>query len=249
MNFNPLILYIVFAVIAGYLFGILDSRFTSSLRKNKKTEVKEPLSEPAANDSNRVGERTVLKVSVDKGQKWHIDLDGERLLDAGAISSEQRKKIISTLGQIRPWLEGKPGQKTPAERAPIPAIPTSVAPIPVPSARPIIEPVNSSPVSPQPDNENPLKLDPVRGFGSMLIKDVKAKTEKPPSSIVTMIDAVLQTKLVGTPLANKGIRLEDGPMGSVLVCVGSHRYEGVGAVPEPEIREIIKEAIVEWERK
>jgi hypothetical protein len=64
-----------------------------------------------------------------------------------------------------------------------------------------------------------------------------------------MIDEVLQTKLSGTQLMDKAIRLEDGPMGEVIVCVGSQRYDGVGAVPDPEIRDIIKAAITEWERK
>ena len=64
-----------------------------------------------------------------------------------------------------------------------------------------------------------------------------------------MIDEVLQAKLLGTPLMEKSIRLEEGPTGGVIVCVGSQQYTAIDSIPEPEIREVIKAAITAWEKK
>ena len=89
----------------------------------------------------------------------------------------------------------------------------------------------------------------MRGLRSLLKSDVKAPGEGKGVSIVAMIDEVLQAKLLGTTLLAKGIRLEEGSSGEVIVYVGFDRYSGVDAVPDPEIRAIIKSAISDWEKK
>lgn len=88
----------------------------------------------------------------------------------------------------------------------------------------------------------------MRGFSSMLASDVKKAAEKKPDSIVAMIDAVLQARLAGSPLKEKGIRLEENPAGGVWVWVGIQKYAGIDAVPEPEVRGAIKAAIAEWDK-
>ncbi len=67
--------------------------------------------------------------------------------------------------------------------------------------------------------------------------------------MVGQIDAILQTKLIGTPLATRGIRLVESAQGGAMVVVGLNRYEGVGEVPEPEVQAVIRAAIAEWENK
>ena len=96
---------------------------------------------------------------------------------------------------------------------------------------------------------NPLKIDAMRGFRSLLKNDIRDPEKQKGTSLVALIDEVLQAKILNSPNINKMIRLEDGPLGEVIVCVGSQRYNGVNAVPDPEIREIIQEAIADWEKK
>ena len=67
--------------------------------------------------------------------------------------------------------------------------------------------------------------------------------------IVEMIDEVLQKKLEDSPLAGKKIRLEEGTVGEVVVFVGAIRYSGIDAVPDEQIKAIIREAIAEWNKK
>jgi hypothetical protein len=66
-------------------------------------------------------------------------------------------------------------------------------------------------------------------------------------SIVSQIDSVLQNRLAASSLANQGIRLQESPMGGVHVYVGLDKYEGIDAIPDPEIKAFIRQAIAEWE--
>jgi hypothetical protein len=242
MNIGPAIILIIVAAIAGYALGIIDSRITASLRK--KTEEKSaPLAiETSTTELNRLGEHIALMVTIDKALKWHLELDGVRIEDINAINSEQRQRLVNIIVQMRPWLDGTTPTQT--------AAPVIAAPPPTPELPPT-KPLNAlPPAQPAPAaSKAPLKIDPLRGFRCLLNNDIKAPGEQKNLSIVAMIDEVLQAKLVGTSLMNRAIRLEDSPQGEVIVCVDAQRYMGVDAVPESEIRDIIKAAIAEWGQK
>lgn len=148
-----------------------------------------------------------------------LDLDGSRV-DTSALSAEQRKRLIEMLNLMRPWLEGRP---VAAPAAP-PAHQTQPRTAPVmPTAQP---PASRSPVLAKEDR-------PVA----------------PAGSIVTQIDSVLQSRLVGTPLEDRGVFLTQSPEGGVMVYVGLTKYPGIDDVPDPEIKAAIRAAITEWENK
>jgi len=66
---------------------------------------------------------------------------------------------------------------------------------------------------------------------------------------VAQINSVLQARLAGTPLADKGVRLQESLEGGVLVWVGINKYESIDDVPDEQIKAAIRAAIVEWENK
>lgn len=70
-----------------------------------------------------------------------------------------------------------------------------------------------------------------------------------PQSIVAQIDAILHAQLAGTPLMEKGIRLQESPEGGVIVWVGIQKYEGIDGVPDDQIKGAIRAAISAWENR
>ncbi|MCJ7584206.1 MAG: hypothetical protein MUO30_05495 [Anaerolineales bacterium] len=83
-------------------------------------------------------------------------------------------------------------------------------------------------------------------------KTKEPKVEQPAVaafSIVAQIDQILQDRLTGTPLAGRGIHLQESPEGGVMVWVGLQRFEGIDAVLDPEVKAAIRQAVEAWEKK
>jgi len=245
MEINPFLLVVIALLVfgAGYVFHMLDSRVTSALKDGREPLPKDVVEKAAP----KIDEHGVLRVTVDPAVRWHLELDGVHLEPDG-VSAEQRARLVNVIVQIRPWIDGK----TPAA-APSPAVATGPASLVTTDLSPAVAaalPLSMRPVEP---TTPPMatKLDFGRGFRSMLEKDLSPKKAElpPPTSIVSMIDDVLQQKLVGSPLAAKRIRLEEGSLGEVVVFVGAARYSGVDAVPDDDVKALIRSAIADWDKK
>ncbi len=244
MNLITALILIAVAAIAGYGLGMLDARVTASLhKKDLESHQPVPSSEKVAPvEINRLEDHSVLRVVIDLASQLRLELDGARLNSPDEISVEQRQRLVGLIVQLKPWMEGKPAQTslpTPPEEVP--------ARIPEPQPLKVSEPVIL--IQQPPAVSVPVKIDPMRGLRSLLQNDVKTPGQVKGLSIVAMIDEVLQAKLLGTPLLEKQIHMEEGNLGEVIVVVGKNRYNGVDEVPEPEIRVIIKSSISDWEKK
>lgn len=68
-------------------------------------------------------------------------------------------------------------------------------------------------------------------------------------SIAEQIDEILQEMLEKSTLRSKAIRLLELPQKGMVVMVGLDQYQGVEAVPDEEIRNLIRSAVTEWERR
>jgi hypothetical protein len=67
-------------------------------------------------------------------------------------------------------------------------------------------------------------------------------------SIAMQINDILQEMMVDTPFEDRGITVNDGPDKGVMVTLDGEKYPGVKDVPDEEVRNLIRSAVVEWEK-
>jgi hypothetical protein len=66
-------------------------------------------------------------------------------------------------------------------------------------------------------------------------------------SIAEQINLILQKHIAAQPeMANRGIRLEQGPAGALQILVDGNYYEKPGDIEDAAVREMIKTAVKEW---
>ena len=233
MNFNWSILIWIAVVIFVYVFGLFEGR-GQGYKRRKAEEAEEKKNQPAPAPpapqtvAVKVDDPGILRIKNENGY-IALDLDGSRV-DTSSLNTDQRKRLIEMLNLMRPWLEGK-------------AVPTTVTSTP-PASQP--NPVSdlrqeffvpSTPQTVQRAAPRPATIAP------------EDRPVAPAGSIVSQIDSILQARLAGTPLEDRGVFLAQSPDGGVMVYVGLTKYMGVNDVPDPEIKAAIRDAIAEWENK
>lgn len=231
-GFNWSIVGWIAGLVFVYVFGLFEGR-NQGYKKRKKEEAEEKKDAPAAAESKpvTVDDPGLLRIKNEEGYLT-LDLDGARV-NTSALSTEQRKRLIEMLTFMRPWLEGKPVHAPAATPPPVPQPQPAPVVSPPPPQQPAIDPIPSRPIAP-PQSATVAKED---------------RPASSPTSIVGQIDQILQARLAGTPLEERGIFLTQSPEGGVMVYVGLTKYMSIDDVPDAEIRTAIRSAISEWENK
>lgn len=249
---TPIIVGLI-ALLAGWAIGFFDSK----MRADKKIKQAEEKAELAIRQAKGEAERavltaqaaraaaeakptlpgtTLLRLWLDSNERPALDLDGQRV-DTAPISEPNRKRLLTLITIMRPWIEGKPTAASPAPaRAPAAAPPPPSTTPPASARTPLAAPPPPSATPPAP----------------LVRPAAVGKKEEPPSaplSIVGQIDEILQARLANTALANRAIRLTESPEGTVIVWVGLQKFADVSEVPDPDVQAIIRAAIAEWEKK
>lgn len=164
-------------------------------------------------------EPKLLSMHRDPSNDLILELEGETFSNKDKLAPEKRRLLVDLLVEVRPWLETQGSTPAPS----------------VAEKKP--EPIRTE------AQTATAKLPPA--------SIVSPKITPVPSdeSIVSQINTVLQNRLVSSPLANQGIRLQESPSGGVCVYIGLNKYDGIDAVPDPEIQTFIRKAVAEWEEQ
>lgn len=178
---------------------------------------------------------TILKFWLDEQKVQHVEMEGEEVSITDA-TSEQRKRLADLLKVLQKWA----GEEKPQPVAPVVPVAAAAAAAST-TESPLV-------VVPEPKEATKPRIDLAKGAQMFFSENVSRKVEPKPKTIVGMIDDVLQKKLETSPLQSKKISLEDGPHGEVIVIVDADRFEGVDQVPDPQVQDIIRESIAEWDR-
>jgi hypothetical protein len=222
------------AMFFGYGFGLFEGR-SQGYKRRKTEEGQEKKDQPTPKPATiTVDDPGLLRIKNENGLLT-LDLDGTRA-NTSSLSPEQRRRLIEMLSLMRPWLEGHAAQSMKSSAPP-------------PADRPKPAPVSPALSTPRPTQQ---PFDAPLGQPVAPRAPTIAKEDRPPApanSIVTQIDTILQARLAGTPLAERGIFLTQSPEGGVIVYVGLTRYTGVDEVPDAEVKAAIRAAISEWENK
>jgi hypothetical protein len=236
MQLSPLAIIgiALLAMFFGYGFGLFEGR-GQGYKRRKKEEASEadrrPVVQPPPAPPQK--DNSLLRLGLDNGQP-SLYMDGQPV-DKAQILPQQRKRLIDLMVMMRPWIEPGP-------------VATAKAPAPGPPPAPGVSAAAQRTTVPLFDGQ-PL----TRTTGPLKIDTGPLGTQEPPASapttMVGQIDAILQSRLTGTPLAGRGIRLVESAQGGAMVVVGLKRYAGVGDVPDLEIQAAIRAAIAEWEKK
>ena len=68
-------------------------------------------------------------------------------------------------------------------------------------------------------------------------------------SIAMQINDILQARIAGTAFESRGITVNDAPDHGVVVTMNGEKYQGVKDVPDESVRDLIRSAVMEWEKQ
>ncbi len=191
-----------------------------------------------------------------------VQIDGNTFKSSLELSPPQHRRLSFSSNVLAKWLEqpAATGSNAPME---LPAPPESVE---KPATPPLVTPppasdwipADSDPIEPQNlvvppfTTESTSEVKPV----STRLPDVVGGILKPAAapapafkSIAMQIDDILQQRITGTPFEKRGITVNDGPDHGVLVTMDGQKFQGVKDVPDEDVRNLIRSAVMEWEKQ
>jgi hypothetical protein len=226
----PVILTLVIGLILG---GLIGAVIASSMQKP---------SQPANNPPNR-NLRHVVGLWRDKRSgRLAVEMEEKYFASVEKLPSRQVSLLILSFNDLQIWLNvdnitSRLGMDRAAEASNDRSSQSPVEPV-------LLE--DRSPAAFESDVTEPVRVD-VNEIVTRAVNP-KGKIKEKPRSIVEQVDEIVQKRLANSPYKNRLIRLVDAPGGGVEVLVDAKKYEGVGDVPDPEVRNFIQDCVKEWEK-
>jgi hypothetical protein len=260
MDSLTLILVAFFSLVLGGLVVAVIFSLASGGRSTKKSGVqsraqnaagRKPASTSQATDSDFSEVARLLRDR--RTGSLVVEMNGKIQPAASDLNAGEQHHLSVAARDLRSWL-GLPASEPAASTANAAATPGR----PASPVQPATPPPTASIPSPQPASTGriasagttspkvtPVKANPLDAFA----RSRSAAVSQAPAfkSITAQVDDILQRILAESPLAGRGIQLSESPEG-VVVEVGVDKYLGVDAVPDEEVRQLIRQAVAEWER-
>lgn len=244
MNLQSTELWIIIIVTAflSYLAGFLVTKFFGK-KKEEEAEGETGLAETAIKAEEPALEvKQEVQVAApppappeydlalghsEDGAFW-VEFEGKRYTRLTELNKQIYQNIQKHHAELATWLR-------------LPATPARSVTGPLAGVR--TEPV----IVPAPPETKPAPI----GFVDSLSRAINPAPVSPgaPKSMVQAIDEILQARIEGTPFESRKIRLIENPGLGVVVHVGTERYVGIDAVPDPEVQALIRAAVAEWEKR
>lgn len=184
-----------------------------------------------------------------------VKMDGKTFMAASELTSTQHRKLSLVSSVFSRWLSLATPEASDAETVPLEA-----AAQPEEQAMEDFLTATAEPKSaeaylgytPPFSAESMQEIKPVSTQLPDMVGGFLTPTPKPDTeikSIASQINDILQEQLVGTPLASRGITVNEGHDRGVMVTLDGKQYQGVMDVPDDDVRRAIRAAVLEWETR
>ncbi len=229
MNPTPAILITLASACIGFALGYIFFTLTSRREpESQPASEKQALPEPAVAPPLPApppdpGISEVARLWFDRSdQKLVVGIGSQVIRTPEALSLEDRQRLESAAGQLSTWF------------SPLQVEAPGPAHIPIPEPAPAVKKASYS-------------LNPVNVVMNAVEADMKKLPDETDQSIALQVNKILQEKLIGTPLEKRGVALSETRDHDLVVRIGLEKFTGLDAVPDEEIKTIIREAVQEWE--
>jgi len=232
----PMLIVAAIFLVIGVLLGVLLSGLLSPADKDTKSGRLKPL----------------LRVWRDsKSQQLLLEVGGEKYDTRSQLGSDRLQQLAKLTLEMRIWL----GATSAAELQSL-SKETRQNPSPDKPAAPPIAGVVTAPAQPEvmkwerSQEVKPVSTDIAEVISSVVSgKGTRTTAPSQPATVAGQIDAIVQERLLDSPLRQRDIRLVDDPSGGVVVWVGTQRFESVEEVTDPEVKALLRQCVQEWERR
>lgn len=204
----------------GVVIGFLLAALIFSLRKESSPE---QVPQQLLSDSENK-----IRVWREGGdQRLVVEMNGVSHRQESDLHTDQKRLLVNLTRELQSWI----GSSTTAA-----AEPAAEAAI-LKTALPQTDEVKKSP-----------SLNPLKVFSDSLQPLKKSDADVIDQSIVSQIDSILQDKMEGTHLEDRGVRLVEGHDQGMVIEIGLDKYTEIEAIPDEQIRNLIRLSVAEWEK-
>lgn len=219
-------IFLVLAAVIGLLVGLLVSSLFSS-RESKSGEAEKP---PQEMLKDGFAEIVRLWYSP-SGKKIVTQMDGGYYKDFLTLSPEQKARVNKLLVLWSDWAGKVTEVKVDPTSAPILGVESSGA-------------ANLPPIAPVLDWSVQEALKAEEAADSPILP-----VEDRPKTIAGQISLIIEKMLIDSPIKEKGIKLIENDHHGVDVWIGLEKFDGIDAIPYPDVQQLIREAVAVWERE
>lgn len=205
----------------GVVIGFLLAALIFSLRKESSPE-QVPQQQLLSDSENKI---RVWREGGD--QRLVVEMNGVSHRQESDLHTDQKRLLVNLTRELQSWI----GSSTTAA-----AESAAQADI-IKTALPQTDEVKKSP-----------SLNPLKVFSDSLQPLKKPDADVLDQSIVSQIDSILQDKMEGTHLEDRGVRLVEGPDQGMVIEIGLDKYTEIEAIPDEQIRNLIRLSVAEWEK-
>lgn len=204
----------------GFIAGVLVTILWSE-RDKQRPDHKDDV--PEGLDEKRHEPLASLWRDRDSGNLI-TEINGKAYTDEKSLNKSQRNDLKRLAMNWAGWIMGSE-EKPETEKSTPPPQPATPPPT-----------IQTPPILPQAVKEAE------KGKKGEKVEEVKPKT------MVEEIDEIAQGLIKGTPIESRGVRIMQEKMG-IVVWVGLDHFDGIDAVADPDIKAVLRKAVIEWEQR